>query len=197
MHLFFFSPSVGQLVCFRLKFKCSLRKAAYFFFICKARLQCVITMPNWERAFFPSQVGCVMGIFPFALSLFLGRISLIAVQTGWGFFASEKEDTSRRQRCSPRSAPLFKILVPAPNFACKETRSARGTRAPGWTRSGSRCGGVGLGAPSGAAASLWWGFAEERPRSFPSLGQGSFGSSRQGQRQSLEETPCKKNPRHQ
>lgn len=34
----------------------------------------------------PSQVGRVMGIFPFALGLFLGRISLITVQTAFFFF---------------------------------------------------------------------------------------------------------------
>lgn len=56
----FFSPSFGQLACFRLKFKCSLKKAAFF----NVQSKIVITMPNWKKAFFPSQAGGVMGIFP-------------------------------------------------------------------------------------------------------------------------------------
>lgn len=41
----------------------------------------------------PSQVGRVMGIFPFALGLFLGRISLITVQTAFFFFYPSRKKT--------------------------------------------------------------------------------------------------------
>lgn len=108
MHLFFF-PSSRAVGMFQAEIQVQPKLAA-FFFICKARLQCVITMPNWERALFPSQVGYAMGIFPFALGLFLGRISLITVQTGFISFLRERRYPGR-QPCSPCPVLLSQFTI--------------------------------------------------------------------------------------
>lgn len=74
-------------------------------------------MPNWKKAFFPSQVGSVMGIFPLSpysrKSVSRKVFSYLSNRSNrmFGFFSSEKEDTSGRQQCSPRSSLLSQFTV--------------------------------------------------------------------------------------
>lgn len=188
----FFPPFSWAVGVFQAEIQVQPKEGCFFFLIiiCKARLRRVITMPNWERAFFSplSQVGCAMGIFPFALSLFLGRISLIAVQTGWFFlifFLRERryfrEAAVLPSLCATQSIhKTFQIPVPAPNFACEETRSGRGDEAG--PEAGPAPGSWGSARPRGPRPRFGGGFAEERPRPFPSSGQGFL---REGQQRSL------------
>lgn len=67
----------------------------------------------------PSQVGRVMGIFPFALGLFLGRISLITVQTAFFFFLRERRHLREAAGlCATHAiSTALHTLEPASNLA--------------------------------------------------------------------------------
>lgn len=52
---------------FQAEIQVQLKEGCVFGCFFNLQSKIVITMPSWKKAFFPSQVGGVMGIFPLSL----------------------------------------------------------------------------------------------------------------------------------
>lgn len=167
MYLIFF-PFGWPVGVFQAEIQLQPKEGCIFGFvlICKARLstQC----QTGKKAFLPSQIAGVMGIFPLSpysrksvsrkvfsyLSNHSNRMLGFFFLCERRYFREAAALSSLSIHSTQSIHSTFEILLPAPNFACKEAWSDSGVWGWGWTRSGPAPGSSGFCAPLGAAAPL-------------------------------------------
>lgn len=116
---------------FQAEIQVQPKEGLHFCLFLNLQSKIVVTMPNWKKAFFPPQVGAVMGIFslsPYSRKSVSRKVfSYLSNRSNrmFGFFSSEKEDTSGRQQCSPHSSLLSQFTVLLKSYCLLLTLPAR------------------------------------------------------------------------